>query len=227
MCVCVCVLFFGVGQWLLILVFTCWYTEKVILFDGYCKLCHHFVYFVIKRDPGKKFRFARFDLCCIFEYLSVFSLLHKFWCNLLHACVSFAVPRPYLTGWAASSRNMEGNFSERCDLTLHLLKMTRQLRRNPHSTALGKLSCRTLRRGMLSNCRISTNCYSSEYYGYKPVVDDRKCGDSVLLIDDATIYEKSTAALKICSQLRFPYPLCYAFLVVPLPLRDCIYNWVW
>jgi predicted DCC family thiol-disulfide oxidoreductase YuxK len=33
-------------------------NEKIILFDGVCNLCNGFVNFVIKRDPGMKFRFA-------------------------------------------------------------------------------------------------------------------------------------------------------------------------
>ncbi|HZG26528.1 MAG TPA: thiol-disulfide oxidoreductase DCC family protein [Chitinophagaceae bacterium] len=32
--------------------------ERIILFDGVCNLCNNIVVFVIKRDPGGKFRFA-------------------------------------------------------------------------------------------------------------------------------------------------------------------------
>ncbi len=33
-------------------------SNPVILFDGACNLCNSSVYFIIKRDPGAKFRFA-------------------------------------------------------------------------------------------------------------------------------------------------------------------------
>src|SRR5262245_53083141 len=31
---------------------------SVVLFDGECILCHHSVRFILRRDPGKRFRFA-------------------------------------------------------------------------------------------------------------------------------------------------------------------------
>lgn len=48
--------------------------------------------------------------------------------------------------------------------------------------------------------------------------------DSVLLIEKGRIYSRSTAALKIASKLRVPWPLFAVFLVVPGPLRDMFYN---
>ena len=33
--------------------------EATILFDGVCNLCSAYVQFVIRRDPGKRFRFAQ------------------------------------------------------------------------------------------------------------------------------------------------------------------------
>ena len=32
--------------------------QQVIFFDGICNLCNSFVQFIIKRDPGARFRFA-------------------------------------------------------------------------------------------------------------------------------------------------------------------------
>jgi len=37
---------------------------------------------------------------------------------------------------------------------------------------------------------------------------------------------RSTAALRIARRLRFPWPLCYVFIVVPRVLRDPVYNWI-
>ena len=36
----------------------------------------------------------------------------------------------------------------------------------------------------------------------------------------------STAALKVCRHLRGLWPLCYGFIIVPLFIRDGLYNWV-
>ena len=33
-------------------------TEQILLFDGICNLCNGFVFFIIKRDPAAKFKFA-------------------------------------------------------------------------------------------------------------------------------------------------------------------------
>lgn len=35
---------------------------------------------------------------------------------------------------------------------------------------------------------------------------------------------KSSAALKIASQLRFPFPLCSVFYIVPAPIRNWVYD---
>lgn len=32
--------------------------EGIVLFDGVCNLCNYLLHFIIKRDPGAKFRFA-------------------------------------------------------------------------------------------------------------------------------------------------------------------------
>ena len=50
--------------------------------------------------------------------------------------------------------------------------------------------------------------------------------NSILLVQDGQILEKSEAVLRIASQLRFPWNLGSAFRIVPLKLRDRIYDWV-
>jgi predicted DCC family thiol-disulfide oxidoreductase YuxK len=48
--------------------------------------------------------------------------------------------------------------------------------------------------------------------------------DSVVLIEDGQVYTRSTAALRIVRRLKFPWPLLSAFLIVPRPLRDMVYD---
>jgi len=50
--------------------------------------------------------------------------------------------------------------------------------------------------------------------------------ETMVLIEQRTLYIKSTAALRIARGLRFPWPLLYGLLIVPRPLRDTIYDWV-
>ena len=49
---------------------------------------------------------------------------------------------------------------------------------------------------------------------------------SVILIEDGTLYRRSTAALRIARRLTAPWPLLYALIAVPRPLRDTIYDGV-
>jgi predicted DCC family thiol-disulfide oxidoreductase YuxK len=50
--------------------------------------------------------------------------------------------------------------------------------------------------------------------------------ETIVLIEAGKIYAKSTAALRIARGLRFPWPLFYGLAVVPLFLRDLVYDWV-
>ena len=50
--------------------------------------------------------------------------------------------------------------------------------------------------------------------------------DSVMLVEGDRYYEKSTAALRIARRLSGAWPLLYAFVVVPRPVRDAVYDWV-
>lgn len=50
--------------------------------------------------------------------------------------------------------------------------------------------------------------------------------DSVVLLEHGAVYTRSTAALRIARGLSGLWPLCYAFILVPRPLRDAVYRWV-
>lgn len=47
---------------------------------------------------------------------------------------------------------------------------------------------------------------------------------SVILVEKGRIYTKTTAALRIAKQLSGGWPLLYAFIIVPAPIRDVVYN---
>ena len=48
--------------------------------------------------------------------------------------------------------------------------------------------------------------------------------DSILLIDNKNIHEKSTAALKISKHLSNGYQLLYHLIIIPLFIRDWLYD---
>jgi predicted DCC family thiol-disulfide oxidoreductase YuxK len=50
--------------------------------------------------------------------------------------------------------------------------------------------------------------------------------DSIVLMDHRRMYTRSAAALRIARRLRFPWPLLYALIIVPRPLRDAIYDFI-
>ncbi|MBI9041394.1 thiol-disulfide oxidoreductase DCC family protein [Lutibacter sp.] len=50
--------------------------------------------------------------------------------------------------------------------------------------------------------------------------------DSIILIEANKIYEKSTAALKIAKHLNNGYFLLYIFIVIPVFIRDYVYNYI-
>jgi len=50
--------------------------------------------------------------------------------------------------------------------------------------------------------------------------------DSIVLMEHHRMYTRSTAALRIARRLRFPWPLLYALIIVPRPLRDAIYDFI-
>jgi predicted DCC family thiol-disulfide oxidoreductase YuxK len=50
--------------------------------------------------------------------------------------------------------------------------------------------------------------------------------DSVLLVEDGKVFDRSLAALRLARHLSWPWKLVYAFVVVPRPLRDAVYKWI-
>ncbi|MEH7119221.1 thiol-disulfide oxidoreductase DCC family protein [Neobacillus vireti] len=50
--------------------------------------------------------------------------------------------------------------------------------------------------------------------------------DSFVLIEDNKCYFKSTAALRVCKNLKGAWKLAYFLLVVPKPLRDFFYGMI-
>lgn len=50
--------------------------------------------------------------------------------------------------------------------------------------------------------------------------------DTIILLEDGQVFDRSTAAVRIARRLRAPWPLAYALVVVPRFIRDPIYNWI-
>ncbi len=48
--------------------------------------------------------------------------------------------------------------------------------------------------------------------------------DSVVLIEDGRSYVRSAAALRVAKKLGFPVALLYAFIIIPRPIRDLLYD---
>lgn len=51
-------------------------------------------------------------------------------------------------------------------------------------------------------------------------------GQTMVVLADGRVYLRSAAALRLARALRWPWPLLYALVAIPRPLRDAIYNWV-
>ena len=50
--------------------------------------------------------------------------------------------------------------------------------------------------------------------------------DSIVLVEDGRVFTQSGAALRIARRLTFPWPLTYAFIIIPRPLRDWVYAFI-
>lgn len=50
--------------------------------------------------------------------------------------------------------------------------------------------------------------------------------DSIILIEDGSVFFRSTAALKIAKNLSGLWPLFYGFIILPKGIRDGIYDWI-
>jgi predicted DCC family thiol-disulfide oxidoreductase YuxK len=55
-------------------------------------------------------------------------------------------------------------------------------------------------------------------------IDDTDPIDSVILVEDGKAFTHSTAALRIARRLDGLWPLAYALIVVPRPIRDFFYR---
>ncbi len=53
-----------------------------------------------------------------------------------------------------------------------------------------------------------------------------KGGDTMVLLEDGKVYERSTAALRVARKLSGLWPLLYGFIILPRFIRDGIYNYV-
>ena len=49
---------------------------------------------------------------------------------------------------------------------------------------------------------------------------------SFILIENGKVYNRSTAALKVCRYLSGLWPLCYGLIIVPAFMRNGIYDWI-
>ena len=50
--------------------------------------------------------------------------------------------------------------------------------------------------------------------------------DSLVLLEDGKIHQRSTAALRIARQLSGAWPMLYAFIIVPAFIRNAVYNFI-
>jgi predicted DCC family thiol-disulfide oxidoreductase YuxK len=48
--------------------------------------------------------------------------------------------------------------------------------------------------------------------------------DSIVLVAERRVYFRSAAGLRVLRGLRFPWPLAFAFIVVPPFIRDWVYD---
>jgi predicted DCC family thiol-disulfide oxidoreductase YuxK len=56
--------------------------------------------------------------------------------------------------------------------------------------------------------------------------NDASAEDSVILVENGKIYDRSTAALRIARQLSGGVKLLYVFIVIPRPIRDFVYKFI-
>jgi predicted DCC family thiol-disulfide oxidoreductase YuxK len=50
--------------------------------------------------------------------------------------------------------------------------------------------------------------------------------DSLILVENNKVYQKSGAALRIARHLKYPWNLFYGLIIVPPFIRDCIYMFI-
>lgn len=57
-----------------------------------------------------------------------------------------------------------------------------------------------------------------------PFQTDLKMLSTILLLENGKLYNRSTAALRIARRLNGAWPLLYGFIIIPVPIRDWIYQ---
>ena len=50
--------------------------------------------------------------------------------------------------------------------------------------------------------------------------------ETFILLEFGRVFTKSTAAMKIARQLGGLWPLLYAFMIIPRPIRDALYDFI-
>lgn len=50
--------------------------------------------------------------------------------------------------------------------------------------------------------------------------------ETVVLVDRGRAFTRSAAALRIARAMKWPWPMLFALVVVPRPVRDLVYTWV-
>ena len=50
--------------------------------------------------------------------------------------------------------------------------------------------------------------------------------ETFLLLERNRVFTKSTAALRVAKQLSGLWPLLYLFIIIPVPIRDAVYDFV-
>jgi predicted DCC family thiol-disulfide oxidoreductase YuxK len=50
--------------------------------------------------------------------------------------------------------------------------------------------------------------------------------ETIVLVEDGTVYQRSDAALRISKHLSGAWPVLYSCRIVPRILRDAAYNWI-
>jgi len=79
------------------------------------------------------------------------------------------------------------------------------------------------RRGRFRFASLQSEAAARVLHGF-PAMDVRP--DSVVLVEGARVYTRSSAAWRIARGLGFPWSLASVFVVVPRPVRDWVYDFV-
>lgn len=49
---------------------------------------------------------------------------------------------------------------------------------------------------------------------------------SFILVENGKVFDRSTAALRVCRYLKGGWPLCYGLIIVPAFIRNAVYNFI-